>query len=83
MSFALPQPQFYHLQSGEYCQLFPAGVRQRLSVDDMVTVIDCVVTVIIFHPDQVQNERIIGIPETICKEYLPSPHDKPDVQKAA
>ena len=49
----------------------------------MVTVIDCVVTVIIFHPDQVQNERIIGIPETICKEYLPSPHDKPDVQKAA
>lgn len=36
----------------------------------MVTVIDCVITVIIFHPDQVQNESIIGIPETIFKEYL-------------
>lgn len=36
----------------------------------MVTVIDCVITVISFPPDQVQNERAIGILETLFKEYL-------------
>lgn len=75
MSFTLPEPQLYHLQNAEYCWLFPDGVRysigkmtSRVPGTDMVTVIDCVIVVVIFHQDQVNCECIIGIPETGLKE---------------
>lgn len=55
----------------------------RVPVTEMVTVTDCVITVVIFHQAQVNSECIIGIPETGLKEVSLRPHDKPDVQKVA
>lgn len=70
--------------------LFPDGVRCTVGEmaggvpdTEMVTVIDCVSTMVVLHQDQVYSECIIGIPETVLKEVSLRPHNKPDVQKGA
>lgn len=90
MSFTFPEPWFYHLQNGGHYELFPDGIRfgvdkmaGRVPGTEMVTVIDGVITMIIFRQDQVHSECILGIPETFIKEVSLRPRDKPDVQKAA
>lgn len=59
------------------------NVAGRVPGPEMVTVSDCVITVVVLHQDQVYGDCIMGIPETVLEQLFLRRHDQRDVQKAA